>query len=375
MGVKKKTRKKPEVAWDAILPRIVYLCDLVFGGNTKALAKRLDVPHRYLKKSLLRHRGTRISLVVKLVRSGLANAEWLLTGTGPVRPCDHKLPVDLPPPTGTSFPLFDTQQVQYQLPEEIEPEAPPVLGPGYQPAAADIEIARLVYAARKHDKPVMLFLNAAAIVDDVGAVVVSMMKKGYVTGIALSSEAAERDLERALYGGWATPSGRVDSFNTLLNAAEIAASNGLGWGLSAGRWCFPPESDREASVIASAYELGLPVTIHLVLGDCVSHLFPSRDAAVRGAALGAASYLDLLVFAEQVRKFATLPNPGLYLNTSVDSHGGRLVESAIEAATGTLTADLPVSAITNIGEEYRHTFPALLAACDAVYDGSADDGR
>ena len=353
--------------------RIDYLCDLLFGGNRKAFARRVRVEHRLLEKTLQRRRGNRLELLSTIVSSGLVNAEWLLSGTGPVLRCEHELPIDLPPPAETPFPLFDTRQVQYQTPELSEPNNVPK--PPQAPTAKAFAIARAVYAARAHDKPVILFLTAEAITADVGSVVVAMMKKGYVTGVAFSSEAAECDLERALYGGWATPGNCVEGFNTLLNAATMAASNGLSWGLAAGRWCFPSDSDREASVLASAYALGIPATIHLSLGDCTSHLFPSLDTAARGAAMGAASYFDLLVFAEQVRKLATLPYPGVYINCSDDPQGCSLVGSAIEAATGTFTGGLPCSAITSISEEYWHSFPALLAACDAVYDGSADDGK
>lgn len=358
--------------WAGITDRIEYLCNLVFGGNFKGMAQVIGVSPTYLSRMLANKQRSRLVLVSQLVQHGLVNANWLLTGTGPIRPCDRELPIDLPPPASSPFPFFDTRQVQYCLPKPVAPLAPPA---EQKPDSAAFQIARHVYEARKTDKPVILFLDAAAITDDIGAIVGRMMQAGYVTGVALSSAAAERDLERALYGGWAAPSKRVESFNTLLNAASIAACNGLGWGLAAGRWCFPPDSDRQASVLAAAYELGVPATVHLALGDCVSHLFPSIDGASRGAALGAASYLDLLVFAEQVRNFATMPNPGLFLNASDGNQGYRLMESVIEATTGSQLAGLPLRAFATISEEYRYAFPALLAACDAVYDGSADDGR
>jgi hypothetical protein len=221
---------------------------------------------------------------------------------------------------------------------------------------------------------VLLYVDGAALTDNAGPTIVEMMKRRYITGVALCSNAAERELERGLFGGFAVESPRLETYNTMLNAAAMAAANGLGWGEAIGRWCFPAESDRGASILASGYELGVPVTVHLALGDCAAHLFPAASGAVRGAELGAASYIDLLVFAEQVRK---LPgeHPGAFLYASGgDNFGLKLFISALA-----VTAHDDVNPILQyphfIGVEYWHTFPALLAACDAVYDGSADDGR
>lgn len=314
--------------------------------------------------------GANVVLLSKIVALRLANAEWLLCGTGPVVPGQPELPIDLPPPSTPTFPLYDTQATGYvqttiSRPTALEPQ---------RVTDKALEIARHVYVARTHDKPVLLYVDAVALVNNVGPAVVEMMKRRYITGVALCSNAAERDLERGLFGGFATKSMRLAAYNTMLNAATMAAANGLGWGEAIGRWCFPAGSDRAASILASGYELGVPVTVHLALGDCASHLFPAYAGAVRGAELGAASYVDLLVFAEQVRK---LPgeHPGAFLYASGgDNFGLKLFFSALAAAANDdvePTGQYPHF----IGAEYRHTFPALLAACDAVYDGSADDGR
>lgn len=300
----------------------------------------------------------------------LANAEWLLCGTGPVIPEERALPIDLPPPGTPTFPLYDTQATQYVAPQ---PSTAAALE-SQSPTKKALDMARRIYAAHTHGKPVVLYVDSVALAYNIGPTIVEMMRRRYITGVALCSSAAECDLERALFGGLGRHCTRLDIYNTMLAAATMAAANGLGWGEAVGRWCFPIDSDRGASVLASGYDLGVPVTVHLALGDCTSHLFPAHATAARGAELGAASYIDLLVFAEQIRK---LPGetPGAFLYASgSDNFGLKLFNSAMAVTAHDDVA--PVGLYPEfIGVEYWHTFPALLAACDAVYDGSADNGR
>jgi hypothetical protein len=56
----------------------------------------------------------------------------------------------------------------------------------------------------------------------------------------------------------------------------------------------PPHLD--VSLLAAGYRLGIPVTVHLGIGYDIIHEHPSAD----GAALGAASYADFLVYAHSI---------------------------------------------------------------------------
>jgi len=61
------------------------------------------------------------------------------------------------------------------------------------------------------------------------------------------------------------------------------------------------------SLLASAYELGIPVTVHVALGTDTVHFFPQ----VSGEAWGAASLRDFFLFAGLIRN---LDGGGIYLN-------------------------------------------------------------
>jgi hypothetical protein len=76
-----------------------------------------------------------------------------------------------------------------------------------------------------------------------------------------------------------------------------AAEHGLGLGENVGRRI--AESDyphRDWSVFAAAWRLGIPATVHAGIGYDILHQHPNCD----GAAVGAASYRDFLIFARAV---------------------------------------------------------------------------
>jgi hypothetical protein len=72
---------------------------------------------------------------------------------------------------------------------------------------------------------------------------------------------------------------------------------GLGFGESIGQAI--AEGDfpyRHASVLAAAYRLRIPVTVHIGVGYDIIHEHPNAD----GGVLGRASYTDFLIFVEHV---------------------------------------------------------------------------
>lgn len=355
------------------LLRIQYLCERHFGGNIGAFARAVKI-HRETASDILRGKTTPQMLVlIKLIRSRLVNAEWLLCGTGPISPDElgESPHFELAREINSSHAFLDSAAVQFALPRPVQ--ASPPLAPGKLTEDALLQ-ARVIHQARSHRKPVVIFLGRAAIEQNIGPVVVQLLRKGYVTGVALSSAAAALDFEQALFGGCAAHNSRRVELAELNRAAVRGAQAGLGYGEALGRWSFPASSQRDQSVIAAAYELNVPATIHLTLGDAPAHFFPANNAAELGAALGAVSYVDMLIFAEEIRQMAGTPS-GVFLAADIGGHSAQLFANVLEALHSDKETHIDDSTLSVIGGEYRHTFPALLTACDAVYDGSADDKR
>jgi hypothetical protein len=63
----------------------------------------------------------------------------------------------------------------------------------------------------------------------------------------------------------------------------------------------------DASLLAAAWRLGLPATVHVAIGTDIVHVHPSCDPG----AVGRASHLDFRTFAGEV---ARLGGGGVYLN-------------------------------------------------------------
>ena len=80
---------------------------------------------------------------------------------------------------------------------------------------------------------------------------------------------------------------------------RAGAGEGLGLGEAVGRAILEgPFPHKDVSVLAAAERLGVPLTVHVGVGYDILHEHPNCD----GAALGAASYRDFLVFAQTVTR-------------------------------------------------------------------------
>jgi len=132
------------------------------------------------------------------------------------------------------------------------------------------------------------------------------MKRGLLTHLALNGAGAIHDFEMALIGQTCESVARYiregqfglwQETGRLNDAAKRAAEQGIGFGEAVGREIaegdFPHQ---DLSVLAAAYRLGVPATLHVGIGYDIIHEHPNCD----GAALGQASYQDFLVFTRSV---------------------------------------------------------------------------
>jgi hypothetical protein len=108
--------------------------------------------------------------------------------------------------------------------------------------------------------------------------------------IGASTESVARYIRSGEFGLWS----ETGELNDIISEA---ARLSLGLGENLGRWIetgdFP---HKDVSIFAAAYRRSLPVTVHVGIGYDIIHEHPNCD----GAALGAASYHDFLIFARTV---------------------------------------------------------------------------
>jgi hypothetical protein len=136
--------------------------------------------------------------------------------------------------------------------------------------------------------------------------IMDMMERGAISHIAMNGAGAIHDYELARIGETTESVPRYIRSGEFGLWAETAGLNGwiceaaalsLGFGENVGRRIL--ESDyphRDLSVLAAAYRMSIPVTVHVGIGYDILHEHPNCD----GAALGAASYRDFLIFARAV---------------------------------------------------------------------------
>jgi hypothetical protein len=140
-----------------------------------------------------------------------------------------------------------------------------------------------------------------------------------VSAIALNGAGVVHDFELALAGQTsedvaaglgAGAFGMARETGEEVNRAIVEGErDGLGLGAAIGRYLcqrrpHPPHLD--ASLLAAAWRIGLPATVHVAIGTDVVHVHPACDPG----AIGRASHLDFRILAGEVARLGG----GVYLN-------------------------------------------------------------
>ncbi len=171
-----------------------------------------------------------------------------------------------------------------------------------------IEVARRLKTAREKSSARILIMGAHLIRAGVSKYIIDLIRKGWIDHIAMNGAGMIHDFELARMGATTESVARYVRTGEFglwretgyLNDWTVEAAEGhRGLGEHAGARIteerFP---HREFSVLAAAWEAGVPVTIHIGIGYDILHEHPNFDAA----AAGQASYTDFLIFAASVER-------------------------------------------------------------------------
>lgn len=152
----------------------------------------------------------------------------------------------------------------------------------------------------------ILMMGAHVIKSGVSRQVIDLLRRGAFTHVAMNGAGAIHDFELARIGATTESVARYirtgefglwDETSILNDWAVDAAQLGLGLGENFGRRIVAEElPHRDISILANAYELDIPVTLHVGVGYDITHEHPNCD----GAAYGEASYRDFLVYTKAV---------------------------------------------------------------------------
>ncbi|MBQ3792649.1 MAG: hypothetical protein II797_06070 [Clostridia bacterium] len=188
--------------------------------------------------------------------------------------------------------------------------------PSFDHPALD-PIARAVVSARRdYDAAVLMMYGAHVIRTGNAGYMIELMKRGLVTHFATNGAGSIHDYEFSLIGHTCESVARYisegqfglwEETGIINDIIREGAKDNLGWGEALGRYIW--ENDlpyREKSVLAMGYHLGVPVTVHIGIGNDIIHEHPNCD----GAAMGICSYNDFLIYARTVQKL----EKGVFLN-------------------------------------------------------------
>jgi hypothetical protein len=186
-------------------------------------------------------------------------------------------------------------------------------------AAEDLrELLGAIRRARTGKKSILWGIGGHVIKVGLGPVLIDLIERGFVSGIAMNGAALIHDFEIAIAGNTSEDvdtsigTGKfgmaLETGEQLNEIAKDSARLGMGYGEAAGKF-LAGGGVRYAtsSVVASAYRRRIPVTIHLAIGTDIPHMHPAAD----GAALGAATYQDFRLFCALVK---SMHPGGVYMN-------------------------------------------------------------
>lgn len=177
-------------------------------------------------------------------------------------------------------------------------------------------VVAALLAARRNGRGIVWGLGAHVIKTGLSRVMLDLMERGFVSAIATNGAGIIHDFEIAVNGGTSEDVEAQLGPGRFGMAEETAGLNGIiargvadgqGIGQAVGRHLVesrPPFVD--VSVVAGAWRLGIPVTVHVAIGTDIIHMHPEAS----GAAIGEGSLRDFRYFVSSV---ASLEG-GVYLN-------------------------------------------------------------
>lgn len=164
-------------------------------------------------------------------------------------------------------------------------------------------LAQALRDAKARPASTVMFMGAHVIKQGLSRFVIDLIRRGWISALAVNGACVIHDYELARVGATAESVARYikdGRFGLWTETGEIndivtdAAAQGLGLGEAVGKAILQSKyPHKDVSILAAAYECGVPVTVHVGVGYDIVHEHPNCD----GAAVGQTSYRDFLILA------------------------------------------------------------------------------
>lgn len=172
-----------------------------------------------------------------------------------------------------------------------------------------------IRSAWTNSRSVIAMMGGHVIKCGLSPVLISMMEKGILTGIAMNGAASIHDFEIALIGetsedvginiadgkfGMWEETGRLMNETIVGHAASLSEKDSKpGMGAALGKKLVELNAPYlDFSLLATAFKLNIPATVHVAIGTDIIHQHPAAD----GAAIGETSFTDFRIFTSEVAK-------------------------------------------------------------------------
>ncbi|MGA1874069.1 MAG: hypothetical protein ACMUIA_00510 [bacterium] len=214
-----------------------------------------------------------------------------------------------------------------------------------------------IAGAVKGEKGVIMAMGAHVIKCGLSPVIIDLMQRGILAGLALNGAGVIHDFEVAVHGqtsedvdqaivrgefGMAEETGRM--LNQAINEGVEA---GLGLGEAVGRRLAEIDSPFQSfSLLAAAYRLQIPTTVHVAIGTDIIHMHPEA----RGDLIGLGSMQDFRLFCSLI---TTLHQGGVYLNIG---SAVILPEVFLKAVTLVRNLGYPLQDFTTVNLDFRQHY-------------------
>jgi len=234
-------------------------------------------------------------------------------------------------------------------------------------------LVEAVAAAREKRRAIIWGLGGHVIKCGLAPVLCDLMRRGYATAFALNGAAAIHDFEIALAGHTSEdveavlPDGRFgaaeETGREMNGAIREGDAEGLGMGEALGRRV-AAAAHAEYSLLAQAYQGGVPVTVHVAVGTDTPHMHPAAD----GAAIGSASHRDFRLLCAYV---ADLNEGGAYLNVG---SAVLLPEVFLKAVSAVRNLGHPLANFTTANLDFLQHYRPRVNVVERPHAGSGGAG-
>ena len=178
-------------------------------------------------------------------------------------------------------------------------------------------VVAAIISARRNQRPVVLGMGAHPIKLGLSPLIIELLDRGVITAMATNGASAIHDFETSMVGHTSEDvarelcSGSFGMAKETGSGVNLAINRGVkkgqGIGKALGEYIEKEKFKyKDRSIFCTAYNLGIPITVHVAVGTDIIHMHPEAD----GASIGKGSMLDFRLLASVISDL----EGGVYIN-------------------------------------------------------------